>query len=539
MYNQFKQILRLLPAGFMAVACSSPAQQGTSESPAGDSIMTPFDKAAKYYMENRPFDEVMAEQQLAVKQLREGHPQNDATEILSQTGHFYMRHGDYLEALTYLQEAADSLNERSRQTGHPQKSAIRLHGTFGALLSRFGLFEEALKENTLGLQASAANGYADASDIWRIRTAIYNDMLATEPANRKACLDSLLYAADMAEKVVALMEPSETDEIYRKRARFVKGELFVNYPDEFADSLQLAADYIGEALEKPKVMAESAKVLLGRVKTMQGDIAGGIALSEEGLEDFRREDDREGVEWALSILADSYVDAGDGSKLLKAYPHVIAIRDTLAKTAKINDAIGADYRYRLKEARQAQAQLAKEKTQARRMALYLGLALLTGLFGGAAAMGIGARLLRKAKEEKENLMRTINDILKRQQTLNATIEELNGELSRQHEREQGEDAAKAAIILNPTLLCKEDENAFRRAFARLHPYFLKQLRTDFPTLTPNDDLVCMLIYLRNPSIDIALCLGISRPSLNSVRYRIRKKMGIDKETDLDAFICKR
>lgn len=70
----------------------------------------------------------------------------------------------------------------------------------------------------------------------------------------------------------------------------------------------------------------------------------------------------------------------------------------------------------------------------------------------------------------------------------------------------------------------------------LHPRFLTNLRRDFPMLTSADELLCMLIYLKVPPLDMAAALGISRASLNSARYRIRKRLNLDKDTSLDAFI---
>ncbi len=94
-------------------------------------------------------------------------------------------------------------------------------------------------------------------------------------------------------------------------------------------------------------------------------------------------------------------------------------------------------------------------------------------------------------------------------------------------------------ILNPSALTGEAEQDFRRAFASLHPHFLTELRAEFPELTANDELVCMLIYLGMNTDEISLSLGISRPSTNSARYRIRKKLSLPRESDLDSFLRSR
>ena len=48
----------------------------------------------------------------------------------------------------------------------------------------------------------------------------------------------------------------------------------------------------------------------------------------------------------------------------------------------------------------------------------------------------------------------------------------------------------------------------------------------------------MLIYLKQSTDEISLALGISRPSVNSGRSRIRKKLGLQKENPWDEFLQK-
>ena len=130
----------------------------------------------------------------------------------------------------------------------------------------------------------------------------------------------------------------------------------------------------------------------------------------------------------------------------------------------------------------------------------------------------------------------LDNLLATQQELNRRNERLSAEL---------EQAAHNEVIdsvrqkLNPSLLSGEDELRFRQSFAALYPRFLPGLRKDFPELTKSDELLCMLIYLKQSTDEISLALGISRPSVNSGRSRIRKKLGLQKEESLDEFLQKR
>ena len=95
------------------------------------------------------------------------------------------------------------------------------------------------------------------------------------------------------------------------------------------------------------------------------------------------------------------------------------------------------------------------------------------------------------------------------------------------------------ILSSPQLITGKDEGKFRRAFNVLYPDFIKKLKMDYPTLSTNDELVCMLLYLHHTSEEISVYLGISRASVNSARYRLRTKFGLPKSIGLDTFISSR
>ena len=87
-----------------------------------------------------------------------------------------------------------------------------------------------------------------------------------------------------------------------------------------------------------------------------------------------------------------------------------------------------------------------------------------------------------------------------------------------------------------SLLSDSQEAEFRRGFSQIYPRFIPQLHRDYPAVTSNDELIAMLIYMKYSTEEIALSLGIGRRGVNSARYRLRKKLNLDKETDLDTFL---
>ncbi len=93
----------------------------------------------------------------------------------------------------------------------------------------------------------------------------------------------------------------------------------------------------------------------------------------------------------------------------------------------------------------------------------------------------------------------------------------------------------ADILHHPQFL-DNNTGPFIRAFIAMYPRFVEELRRDYPSLTDTDMIFCMLIYLKHTTEEISVYLNISRASVNSARYRIRSKLRLAKEENLDKFL---
>lgn len=133
-------------------------------------------------------------------------------------------------------------------------------------------------------------------------------------------------------------------------------------------------------------------------------------------------------------------------------------------------------------------------------------------------------------EDKEKQLRMM---LVERQNLNRQNEELLGRLEN-IDTQLG--LQEAITILSPRLLTVEEEQEFRHQFIAIYPYFLHKLREICQTITRGEELLSMLLRLNLSSEEIALALGNNRTSVNTARFRLRKKLGLDKEIVLDEFL---
>ncbi len=91
------------------------------------------------------------------------------------------------------------------------------------------------------------------------------------------------------------------------------------------------------------------------------------------------------------------------------------------------------------------------------------------------------------------------------------------------------------VIDSSSLIDKEWEN-FKIRFEEVHHDFFQNLKHEFPDLTAADLKICALLKLNMNMKEAAQVLGISPDSVKISRYRLRKKLGLATEDNLNDFI---
>jgi DNA-binding CsgD family transcriptional regulator len=79
---------------------------------------------------------------------------------------------------------------------------------------------------------------------------------------------------------------------------------------------------------------------------------------------------------------------------------------------------------------------------------------------------------------------------------------------------------------------------FDAQFKSVHPLFLHNLTTAYPTLTPMERKICPFLRLNLTSEDIAKLLFLSDRNIENHRYRIRRKFGLGTSASLPEFLEK-
>lgn len=499
----------------------SSCKNGASERIAtvSDSL-TNHQKAQKLRVEGAPTDEYMPLQLKAVEELRNGTSIDDPVDVLSQTGYFYRRNGDYVNAVKYMQEAQDYI-ENNPHYDNP-KIESKLYGNLANLYIQLDMTDEAIATNAKAIEISRNNGCHLLPDLYLMRAGIF------EIAGK---YDSLIYYNQRAITVGDSLPPeafhtNKADVVneYRQQLAIAYIEHHSCYPDSLDSAIRTL-----ETIDTHRSGMETSRFLIGYGYVLKGNPDKGIPIMEEGLREFERQKWGEGIHWAYKIMIDVYSRLKMSDKAAELYPGYNHLDDSIKSIKRANAAIAADIRYNATLKQERINQLDMQLSMARQRMVMLWIIVLLSVVIVAGVTWYVVDRCKKNRRKRIHLNMRIAELLSSQRQLNSRIDSLMNEIN-------SGTIETAKGVISPSLLKTDEAGKFRRTFEALYPHVMVKLHEKAANLTPNDELLCMLIYLKQTPEEISKCLGITRLSVNSARYRIRTKLNLPKEVDLDQFI---
>ncbi|MCP3932021.1 MAG: hypothetical protein GY705_23355 [Bacteroidetes bacterium] len=173
------------------------------------------------------------------------------------------------------------------------------------------------------------------------------------------------------------------------------------------------------------------------------------------------------------------------------------------------------------------------------------------------------KLQQKDDEFKEEVKKSEAEIIKlRNEKLEAELNHKNSQMASTalHLVQKEEMLHKLKLELNKLVLKADPKNKrqikglirsitedmnldgnweqFEFHFDKIHENFLRRLREKHPVLTPKDQKLCAYLRMNLSTKEIAPLMNISVRGVEVGRYRLRKKLGIDSDTNLIDFMLK-
>ena len=149
------------------------------------------------------------------------------------------------------------------------------------------------------------------------------------------------------------------------------------------------------------------------------------------------------------------------------------------------------------------------------------------------------KLEAEVEHKNQELASATMHILQKSEILNtikSALEKLKGKAATAPELEK--EIVRIVKLLEHDALTDANWEQFSENFDRVHSDFLKRLREQFDHLSPNDYKLCAYLRLNLSTKEIATLMNISPRSVESNRYRLRKRMSLDTETNLTEFLIR-
>lgn len=122
------------------------------------------------------------------------------------------------------------------------------------------------------------------------------------------------------------------------------------------------------------------------------------------------------------------------------------------------------------------------------------------------------KFLQKIKEDLEKLKKSTTDELQKEK-INSLIAKIDKDIDH-----------------------KKQWEVFESAFDEVHEDFLKRLKEKYPNLTPKELKLCAYLRMNISTKEIAPLMNISVRGVEICRYRVRKKLDIDRDQNLTRMI---
>ena len=163
--------------------------------------------------------------------------------------------------------------------------------------------------------------------------------------------------------------------------------------------------------------------------------------------------------------------------------------------------------------------------------------LLICMAMSAVAISIVVAMLMRQKKQHRKLMRQADEELT---SLVEKLDRTNAEKEMRAEEIKeflkDKDNSQELETMIPTILQTDGESKFRQYFELLYPLFIPRLRDKVPSITYREELLSMLIVLKQSNKRISELLAIAPRSVLMMRHRFRQKIGMTTENSLENFI---
>lgn len=265
--------------------------------------------------------------------------------------------------------------------------------------------------------------------------------------------------------------------------------------------------------------------------------------------------------YLFQSLADIYLEKRDYLKAHQFRKEELVCRDSLRSRKIMEKALSMDYRFELdslehqKQYAEIQMQTERERYKVHAFAIISLLILVVSvatfwLYRLHKQKQLNAIRAQNEAMEKEIIKQQAElELLKKEEELIASniqltvregdLQNIKGKLQ-EHVQKSGdpqfEELRKVLAQVKSSEKKSDHLKSINNLISSTKTDFYRKVKARFPSLTDDEMRLVMLLRLNLSSDELIMLFNISRSSLNTKRYRLRKKIGLNTSDSLEDFI---
>lgn len=334
------------------------------------------------------------------------------------------------------------------------------------------------------------------------------------------------------------------DEFWKALIMGNRGDVF--YLQGRYDSAEalLQKDYVQSLAQGEFTNAAITMQRLARITNARGDPKTALSMLRNADSLEHKSQNRECRSAILYSYALVYKDLGMADSSFAYMEKHKALSDSIGKYTAANKVEIAQLRLNNKENIHEIESLRKDKNRIRLIRNFsIALILAFAAFGLVYINRMRLKAMLKQQEALEAKRNAEMETAHAKEQLSIFTESLREKTNlidemqlRSKEREQHrEQIENMQELTTYTILTDADWERFKNLFTKVYPGFFIELRQHVPDITLAEQRMAALIKLHIPNKDAAGMLGISHNSIHKTRQRLRQRLGIEKDEEMDVF----
>lgn len=146
------------------------------------------------------------------------------------------------------------------------------------------------------------------------------------------------------------------------------------------------------------------------------------------------------------------------------------------------------------------------------------------------------KLREDIKQKDKELANSTMQTLQKNKVLISLRDELKKLAGHSKDEAHKQEANRLVKKINKEIDNENQWSIFETHFESVHEELLTRLKTAYPDLTPSELKLCAYLRMNISSKEISVLMNISTRGVEISRYRLRKKLGLTRETNLTDFI---